>query len=499
LWKYIAKVRQVNEVNVEGMEEPKPEEVRAQVDRLHCDRRFKEGTKLRWLLDLIVEEWLKDRGHNLTEKYIGEASGEPLTFESSGKLGYPQTRGQLGHVRSRLIEYFGAEGYRDQVTIKLISGSYVPVVVYNPLARSIPELEPAVDRLILRAKTALDARTLHGALLAIKYCSQIPINWENPRQAASMLFVSWAASPIVPGVIAKDVPFTQMAIAKIKASRLEPWEVTFVDACVEACVHHKWRNALVLFERAVKNSHGEAKYFWWYTALLACTGRTEEAIEILDGAVRHFSRSNLAMRTDLAQLLTMAGRPHEAEEVLSASLDFASEHNPRLVSSFAMVLEAQDRLEEAAVPIVRMNEELNSAMSESSKAVLESVWAGEYLYSDSSADELLKIPAANCFIQGMLALILGRMKDTDTATEILDSLLRLKEIEPAVPSVEIAIGMIGVGRFDDAVKWLRRGAFEENDPIAMWFHIFPPLRHLRRHRGFRTLLKDLNLRPQRSR
>jgi hypothetical protein len=90
-------------------------------------------------------------------------------------------------------------------------------------------------------------------------------------------------------------------------------------------------------------------------------------------------------------------------------------------------------------------------------------------------------------------MIMGRVGAKSVASQMLDILLDCKARSPAASSVELALALIGLEKLDDAVKWLRKAAFEENDPFAMWFHIFPPLRHLHVHRGFRALLKDLRL------
>src|ERR1700761_4906612 len=100
------------------MDAPKPEDVRAELTRLHAYRRFR-GAKLRRLLGFLVEEWLKDGGEQLSEMYIGGAlQDEPLTLEeitrksdkpgekTGEKWGYPKTRANLGHVRNRLRKYY---------------------------------------------------------------------------------------------------------------------------------------------------------------------------------------------------------------------------------------------------------------------------------------------------------------------------------------------------------------------------------------------------------
>jgi hypothetical protein len=148
---------------------PESNDVRAQLQRLYRYERFR-GEKLRKILEYLVEQWLLDRGANLTGKTIGQAMGEKAVFEEeSNKDGYPKTRANLKHVRNRLESYNETAGYCDPVIIKLNAGSYVPVIEYNPRVTGGPALDPESERLILRAKTAIDARTLRGAMRALDY------------------------------------------------------------------------------------------------------------------------------------------------------------------------------------------------------------------------------------------------------------------------------------------------------------------------------------------
>lgn len=396
----------VNEVNDLTPQTVSCTDVLAQRDRL-CSSRFFRGTKLRQLLTLLVDEWLADGGKNLTERYIGEATGEPLTFEGhSSKWGYPKTRGNLGHVRSRLKKFHETAGYRDPVIIKLNPGSYIPVIARNPVSTLVPDLEPEVARLVLRAKTALDARTLRGAWRALQYYQQMPLSGGNPRHTANMVFIPMAAGPIIPGAVAAMRPLMAPASEQMRASGIEPWEWTFADACAKACFEYRWQEALDLMSVAVTNSQGEASYFWWYTALLACRGRVAEAIHILDSALRHFLRTNLAARCDLATLQIMAGQFEDAEEILAGCLDFAAPNNPAVAFHQAMLMEAQDRLREAAAPVMTLfAAQGNTGLS------LEPVGAA------------LERRDWHVVLNGMLALVMGRAGATDVATQFLDILL----------------------------------------------------------------------------
>ena len=214
------------------MEAPKPEDVQAQLERLYGGGQFR-GPKSRRLLDFILSEWQAGRGSKLTLHYIAETlKTEPLTFEEdSNRWGYPQTRGNLGTVRSRLRKYYETVGYRDQVIIKLNPGSYSPVVEYNPVSTSIPDVDPKIANLILRAKTALDLRTVRGARLASKYYVRIPVDKTNPRQMACSIFLPMVSGTILPRSILGIEPYVDQVLLRIKETGFEPWESIFAEGC----------------------------------------------------------------------------------------------------------------------------------------------------------------------------------------------------------------------------------------------------------------------------
>lgn len=464
----------VNEVN--GDDSPKAQEVRDHLARLYNFERFR-GPKLRTLLGILIDEWLANRGVHLSEAYIGQKVGETAVLEQeSNKLGYPKTRGNLGHVRKRLKEYCETVGYRDPIIIKMNAGSYIPEVAYNPHVTGIPDLDPESARLILRAKMAIDARTFRGATRAFEYYSQLlDLPLTNARQASNLIFIPSALAPIFPNTTKTFREIIEALLVKVRATGVEPWECTFANACRLACFEHDWKQSLRSFEISIVNSQKEATYFWWYTALLASQMRIEEAVDILDSAVRHFSRTNIATRTDLALLQTMARRYDDAEELLSASLDLTRRDNPLIAYHFALLYEAQDRLTDAH----------NAVMHWCRRAA-------EFDSEHLSAEDALTVDW-HSFLVGMLALVQGRGGQHGDANAFVEQLLRRKAKFDRTSSVEIAIGLLGLGRNDDAVMWLHKAAFEEGDPFSMWFHILPPLRHLRGHRGFRDLLKKLHL------
>jgi tetratricopeptide (TPR) repeat protein len=457
------------------------EDVRAQLRHL-CSVRLR-GKKLQRILTLLVEEWIADGGKNLTLNYIGESlNDEPLTYEEDfQRWSYPKTRANLGHVRNRLRTHYETDGYRDPIIIKLNPGSYVPVIEQNTVSTSVTDLDPAVARLVLRAKTALDSRTLRGAWRALHYHGLIPIDLANSRQTANCIFIPLAAAAMIPSSTVAIRPLVDVVLKHFKESGTAPWEGIFAEACGAACYRHQWKKALELFSLAIQLSQGEAKYFWWYTALLASQGRAQEAIEILDGAVRHFSRTNIAVRADLSLLHIMVGNYDDAEETLLGCFDFAAADNPVVACHLAMLYERQDRLEDALKVLTPLFNNQHEGLS------------------SLPVGEALERRDLYIFLNGMLALVMGRAGATEPATQMRDILLECKAKRPAASSLEIALAHIGVGDFDGAIQSLNRAAFEESDPFAMWYYIFPPLRHLRGQAAFASLLKRLGLPRQRAR
>jgi hypothetical protein len=98
-------------------------------------------------------------------------------------------------------------------------------------------------------------------------------------------------------------------------------------------------------------------------------------------------------------------------------------------------------------------------------------------------------------LMGVIALMCGHLGRTENAEGIFGNHLYVRQRVP-ISGLAMALPLIGLGRYDEAVNWLEIAAHED-DPYVMWFHIFPPLRHLAGHHGYRKLLKNLNLRLHR--
>jgi tetratricopeptide (TPR) repeat protein len=470
------------------IDRPSEQEVWAQYARICEHKLFVRSRKLRLLLEKLIDRWFFNGGKDVDEGVMGDAMGEtrvPEEQETAEHHGFPQTRANLSRLRNGLTAYFETKGYLDPVVIKLNKGSYIPVVAYNRNLPLTSKLDPYCDRLILRAKTLVDTRNFSNLERIVDYIGDLrDSDSTHPRAQANIPFLMYAVAPSFPRVFQYAEAYTAAAMENLSAIGAQPWELAFAEACLHSARDHEWLKALGLFQTAVANSHGEASYFWWYTAILATVGSIDEAIEILDQAVHHFARTNVAVRLDLALLLIIAKRYTEADEILFALTESGGGQAFIASAYFMISLEAQNKLSEALEVGTVVDRIMSSLDTE----------ALQVFYQQCGW---------NFVFWGIYGLVLGRSGEKQRALNIYNHLARMMESSEYRSSLfEMALPFIGLQSDGPeparlAIKMLESVAFEWHDPIAMWFHIFPPLRHLHDFPEFQSLLSKLHLPPRR--
>jgi Tol biopolymer transport system component/tRNA A-37 threonylcarbamoyl transferase component Bud32 len=102
-----------------------PESIREQVQKVVASRTFSQSKKLVRFLSFIVEKALLGQGEQVNEYLIGvEVYERPASFD-------PQidtiVRGEARRLRSKLRQYFDAQGLHDPIVIDVPKGAYVAV------------------------------------------------------------------------------------------------------------------------------------------------------------------------------------------------------------------------------------------------------------------------------------------------------------------------------------------------------------------------------------
>jgi hypothetical protein len=115
------------------------EQIRSHLERLLRNERFIHSEGLCGFLRYTVEETIQGRGEGLKEYLLGrEVFGRGDDFDP--RLD-PIVRVQAGRLRTRLHEYYGAEGSAEEFVIEYPKGSYRPL--FHHRKQGVPAPEPA--------------------------------------------------------------------------------------------------------------------------------------------------------------------------------------------------------------------------------------------------------------------------------------------------------------------------------------------------------------------
>src|SRR4051794_40511329 len=105
---------------------PTAESIRRQLGRMLESEAFARNQRLSGFLRHVVERHLEGRDSDLKESLIGvEVFGRKPDYDP--KLD-SIVRTEAGRLRSRLMEYYSAEGSADAVVIDLPKGGYLPQI-----------------------------------------------------------------------------------------------------------------------------------------------------------------------------------------------------------------------------------------------------------------------------------------------------------------------------------------------------------------------------------
>jgi len=106
------------------------------VQRIVSSPHFQKSTRLRELLQYIVEQALHGNAHELTEQHIGNALFHKPSDYSP--LEDSSVRVHVRQLRLKLHEYFNEDGRNEPIVLEIPKGSYAPVFRAALKAEAIP-------------------------------------------------------------------------------------------------------------------------------------------------------------------------------------------------------------------------------------------------------------------------------------------------------------------------------------------------------------------------
>ena len=421
---------------------PTSEEVRRELERL-----WGEGIlapQERALLRLIVRQTMDGDTSRLYQK----ALADDLAIHNVKQIGVLATR-----IRTKLDNHYALlEATRPPVQILLSKRGYEARISYSYLRDTLSE---SAMLLVADARAALDQRSLPGIDAARVYVERaLQHGPDDPLLLA--LKAQCLATRALYGVnAADDLRAAEAIVDAIGPGADRPWEYWFAAASVRMALHWDWAGAEDAFQKAMLLSRGEARFSAWHTALLAATGRADDAVEHLRVAVSRSPDSPI-IRADLAINQIYANRLDEAEETITGALSlFGSRAHYLLHVHLAILHEARGDHARASEAIHRVP---------------------------------LRWPKTAITL-GLRALFSGLAGQHQRAQWHLRKLIAMRRVAGhRVPAIQLAVAFLGAGDADAAVEWLHLASVIERDPNAVLNNVYPFFRHLHGHAGFRELI-----------
>jgi len=135
------------------------------VQRIVCSPHFQKSTRLRELLQYVVEQTLHGNAYELTEQHIGNALFHKPSDYSP--LEDSSVRVHVRQLRLKLHEYFNEDGRNEPIVVEIPKGSYAPVF---RAAQKADALSAAID-----PKTSPAVAWPGGAILPWALCALLAV------------------------------------------------------------------------------------------------------------------------------------------------------------------------------------------------------------------------------------------------------------------------------------------------------------------------------------
>jgi Flp pilus assembly protein TadD len=420
---------------------PSADEIHQELARVSRDGGL--APQERALLQTIVRCTMQGETSQLYQKALADSLG----IESAKQIGVLATR-----IRTKLSEHYGSMPRRPVLEIQLSDRGYEANFIYRP---ALTSLSDSALLLVANARASLDQRSLPGIEAAMVFVGRALAEEPGHPLLRSLKAQCHATRALYGVQPLTDLRTAETIVNEIGPGSDRPWEYWFALASVRMSLQWDWAGAEAAFGRAIALSNGDGRFSAWYTALLACQGRTADAVEHLRLAVHRFPDSPI-LRADLAINQIYAGLFTDAEDTIYSAFGLFGERSHYLLHVHLAILhEARGDLSKAAAAIERVP---------------------------------LKWPKTALTL-GLRALFSGLNGQHGTARWHMSKLKGIRLLAGAkVPAIHLAVAALGEGDRDGAVDWLRQASVVERDPHAILNNVYPFFRHLHGHPGFRQLV-----------
>jgi tetratricopeptide (TPR) repeat protein len=218
---------------------------------------------------------------------------------------------------------------------------------------------------------------------------------------------------------------------------------------------HDYEAAEHAFKHAIHLDPGYATAHNWYAAMLACTGRNDEAVQSMTRA-QQLDPGSMIINRDLGCVLSWVGRLDDAERQLEKTIDMDPNFTP-------------------------------------AHAHLGRIYAARGMYDEALAEfeTVQAIDSEYPPLDMMLGYTYAKVGRREESLQKLDKLLALKNTQKG-KAFGIALVHVGLGNIDEAFEWLEK-ALENREFTIMLLDVMIWLDDLHQDPRFEALRKKLGL------
>ncbi len=402
-------------------------------------RKHSEPTRVARLLEYLVVGTLEGKPLGETAILI-DFYGIPVA-----DLDGTQDIARVGayRLREKLETYYASTGIDDPVVISIPKGQYSAEFTLNPASDAQKQVNLGFAHVDEETPDHITKALTHFEK-AIERESSLADAWAGKASAyLTMTLHAYAADP--------EELFIDAEHAAIKAITLDEscWR-GYANLGAIYFFRHEWQKAEAAFGKAKQLAVLEISQIGGYGPYLVGLGHFDEA--------RKLAAHYRDVGYDNAVLLTRAGlylyATRDIDEAME-SLLLACDRSPNFW---------RGHLGLAFVYL---------SLDEPQKALEE-------------MDEVVRCARANLW-PGMRIICLEAVGQSDLAEKEFDALLKLRG-ERYVQPMQLALGCMALGRFEEAIAFLSE-ACDASDPFTAWLHLWPLLDPLRPFRSFRDLLR----------
>jgi len=461
--------------------------IRAQVRRIAADPLFAQSDRLKQFLEHVTERAL--------EGNCGELKESVLAMEIFGRQGAPErtddsvVRVTASKVRSRLREYYLANGSEDKIVIELPKGSYSPVFHHRKLHPKPTHrnrwIVVAAFVIFAVAATAIGARLTRGGENASAYKTD-PVTYNmyvegshyakqftgtGRNKSFEMLraviqrapgfvpaYVTLAETLITPPQLRP--PWEEASEARLllaKALELAPWsaEAHTAMGILKTYYDWDWPAAEQYFRRAISLNPGGNAPHQRLAELLAYEGRADEAVREVEFALKSDPVSDRTL-TVLALAYYFGRRFDQAVDAAKKNIEVhANSRGGHLI--LGIIYDGSGHSKEAITSLERLM-------------------------------AIHKDPAPIGYL-GALGHAYAAAGRRDDAMRLLRQMNDMSS-KVWVSPLFMARVYVGLGMKDQAIDLIER-ASEQHDPNMVWMKEDPRMDPIRSHPRYKAVLQRL--------